>query len=76
MDKFTKPILPPLYVEKDCGKYIVNNGTNDVIGKVFLVNGDFEDIFRFVNSHTKIWLGFHDISTEKEMHLELWTQPQ
>jgi hypothetical protein len=76
MDKFTRPILPPLFVEKDCGKYIVNNGTNDIIGKVFLVSGKPDDIFKFIDSHTKIWIGFHDTSTEKEMRLELWSQPQ
>lgn len=72
MDKFTKPILPPLLVLKDCGKYIVEN---KISGYVYLVSGDFEDIFKFINSHTQIWLGFHDTSTEDEIQLEKWVQP-
>jgi hypothetical protein len=72
MDRFTKPILPPLLVEKDCGKYTIENNIN---GRVYLVRGNFEDIFKFINSHNQIWLGFHDTSSEEEVLLEKWIQP-
>lgn len=72
MDKYTKPILPPLLVEKDCGKYITQQG---ITGRVYLVSGDFEDIFKFIKAHQQIWLGFHDSCTEEELHLEKWVQP-
>jgi hypothetical protein len=73
MDRYTKPILPPLLVEKDCGRYFVEN---NISGRVYLVSGDFEDIFRFIKSHNQIWLGFHDVSTEENLLLEKWVRPQ
>jgi len=73
MDRYTKPILPPLLVEKDCGRYFVEN---NISGRVYLVSGDFEDIFRFIKSHNQIWLGFHDVSTEENLLLEKWIRPQ
>ena len=73
MDKFTKPILPPLLVEKDCGKYTNNNG---ITGRVYMISGDFEDLFRFISSHNEIWIGFLDNSTEEEVNLEQWVRVQ
>jgi len=73
MDKFTKPILPPLLVEKDCGKYSIKNG---ITGRVYLISGDFQDLFNFVNSHNEIWIGFLDNSTEEDVHLEQWVRVQ
>lgn len=73
MDRYTKPILPPLLVEKDCGRYFVEN---NISGRVYLVSGDFEDIFRFIKSHNQIWLGFHDACTEERIVLEKWVRPQ
>jgi hypothetical protein len=73
MDKFTKPVLPPLLVEKDCGKYTIQEGIN---GRVYLVSGEFNDLFRFIKSHQQIWLGFHDNCSEEELNLEKWVQPQ
>lgn len=73
VDRYTKPILPPLLVEKDCGRYFVEN---NISGRVYLVSGDFEDIFRFIKSHNQIWLGFHDVSTEENLLLEKWVRPQ
>lgn len=73
MDKFTKPILPPLLVEKDCGKYTINNGST---GRVYMVSGDFQSIYGFIESHNQIWIGFPDNSTEEEVNLELWVRPQ
>ena len=73
MDKYTKPILPPLLVQKDCGRYITDNG---ISGRVYLVSGYFEDIFKFIKSHNQIWLGFHDNCSEEELNLELWVRPQ
>lgn len=72
MDRFTKPILPPLLVEKDCGKYTIDNGIN---GRVYLIRGNFEDIFKFIKCHQQIWLGFHDNCSEEELFLEKWIQP-
>jgi hypothetical protein len=69
MDKYTKPILPPLLVERDCGKYTINTG---ITGRVLLVRGDFADIYKFIKSHQQIWLGFHDNCSEEELHLEKW----
>lgn len=71
MDKYTKPILPPLLVEKDCGKYTTEQG---ITGRVYLVSGDFDDIFKFIKCHQQIWLGFHDNCTEDELFLEKWVQ--
>ena len=51
MDKFAKPVLPPLLVEKDCGKYVTNNG---ISGRVFLISGHFEDLFKFIKLFYKI----------------------
>jgi hypothetical protein len=73
MDRYTKPILPPLLVEKDCGRYFVEN---NISGRVYLVSGDFEDIFKFIKSHNQIWLGFQDVSTEDNLVLEKWVRPQ
>lgn len=73
MDRYTKPILPPLLIEKDCGRYFVEN---NISGRVYLVAGSFEDIFKFIKSHNQIWIGFHDSSTEEDMHLEKWVRPQ
>lgn len=71
MDRFTRPILPPLLVEKDCGKYIIEN---NITGRVYLVSGDFDEIMKFINMHDQIWIGFHDSSTEDEVHLEKWVK--
>lgn len=73
MDRYTKPILPPLLVEKDCGRYFVEN---NISGRVYLVRGSFEDIFKFIKAHSQIWLGFHDVSTEENLVLEKWVRPQ
>lgn len=73
MDRYTKPILPPLFVEKDCGRYFVEN---NISGRVYLVSGDFEDIFSFIKKHNQIWLGFHDVCTEERIVLEKWVRAQ
>lgn len=73
MDKFTKPILPPLLVEKDCGKYFLPTGIN---GRVYMISGDFQSLYNFINSHNEIWMGFLDSSTEEEVHLERWVRRQ
>lgn len=73
MDKYTRPVLPPLLVEKDCGKYIIDSG---IMGRVYLIKGNFEDLYRFISSHNQIWLGFHDTCSEEELFLEKWVRPQ
>ena len=49
---------------------------NGINGRVYLISGEFDHIFRFINSHQQIWLGFHDNCTEEELNLEKWVQPQ
>ena len=73
MDKFTNPILPPLLIEKDCGKYINGDG---ITGRVYLVSGHFNDLFAFINSHQQIWIGFHDSCDEIDVNLEKWVKVQ
>ena len=73
MDKFTRPILPPLIIQKDCGKYTIENG---ITGRVYLINGSLQDLLIFISAHNEIWIGFKDTSTEEDVHLENWVRPQ
>lgn len=73
IDKFTKPILPPLLIERDYGKYEVDEYTH---GRLCLVSGDADSIANYVTQHQQIWLGFLDSVTEDNILLEYWTSKQ
>jgi len=73
LDRYTKPIVPPLVLEKDYGRYIINENKS---GRVCLVRGNFEQIFNYIKSHNEIYLGFHDSCIDECVYLEKWVLEQ